>query len=133
LHPIGFGVELQHCRMLRLPPCASVIDDHVPCGSSSDVLAHVPLDKPERQIDTSRHPGGGPYRAIGNEDAVHLDPDFRKALLQLLSTGPVRRRTPTVPAIDKAWMIGKGDRIGPFEILDGIGMTTIYTTIYDHI
>jgi len=31
-----------------------------------------------------------------------------------------------VPTIDKAWMIGKGDRIGPFGILDGIGMTTVY-------
>ncbi|MFD1557247.1 3-hydroxyacyl-CoA dehydrogenase [Paraburkholderia silviterrae] len=28
--------------------------------------------------------------------------------------------------IDKAWMIAKGDRIGPFGILDGIGMTTVY-------
>jgi hypothetical protein len=82
--------------MLRLTSRASLIDDHGPCGSSSDVLTQVPLDKPERQIDASRHPGGGPYRAIGNKDAVHLDSDFRKALLQLLSTGPVRRRTPTV-------------------------------------
>lgn len=31
-----------------------------------------------------------------------------------------------VPTIDKAWMIAKGDRIGPFGILDGIGMTTVY-------
>jgi hypothetical protein len=37
---------------------------------------------------------GGPYRAICNKNAVHLDPDLRKALLQLLSGGPVRRRTP---------------------------------------
>ena len=31
-----------------------------------------------------------------------------------------------VPTIDKAWMVAKGDRIGPFGILDGIGMTTVY-------
>jgi 3-hydroxyacyl-CoA dehydrogenase len=30
------------------------------------------------------------------------------------------------PTIDKAWMIAKGDRVGPFGILDGIGMTTVY-------
>src|ERR1700722_13960530 len=96
LNAIGFRVELQHCRVLRLTSCASVIDDHRPCGSSGDVLAHVALDKPERQIDASRHPGGGPYRAIGNKDAVHLDPDFWKALLQLLSARPVCRRTTPV-------------------------------------
>jgi 3-hydroxyacyl-CoA dehydrogenase len=28
--------------------------------------------------------------------------------------------------IDKAWMIAKGDKIGPFGILDGMGMTTVY-------
>jgi hypothetical protein len=49
------------------------------------LFTHVALDKPERQIDAGHHPGGGPYRTIGNKDAVHLDPDFRKALLQLLS------------------------------------------------
>jgi 3-hydroxybutyryl-CoA dehydrogenase len=32
-----------------------------------------------------------------------------------------------VPTIDRAWMIAKGDRIGPFGILDGIGMTTVYS------
>jgi 3-hydroxybutyryl-CoA dehydrogenase len=31
-----------------------------------------------------------------------------------------------VQTIDKAWMIAKADRIGPFGILDGIGMTTVY-------
>lgn len=31
-----------------------------------------------------------------------------------------------VPTIDKAWMIAKGDVIGPFGILDGIGMMTVY-------
>ena len=31
-----------------------------------------------------------------------------------------------VPTIDKAWMIAKGDRIGPFGILDAIGMSTVY-------
>jgi NAD(P)-binding Rossmann-like domain len=69
-----------------------VIEDHGPCGSSRDVLPHVPLDKSERQIDVGRHPDGGPYQAICNKGAVHLDPDFRKALLQVLSGGPVRRQ-----------------------------------------
>ena len=78
--------------MLRLPPRAPVMDDHLPRGSAGDVLAHVPLDKPERQIDASRHAGRGPDRPIGNKDAVHLDFGLRKALLQLLSVGPVRRR-----------------------------------------
>jgi 3-hydroxybutyryl-CoA dehydrogenase len=37
--------------------------------------------------------------------------------------------------IDKAWMIAKGDRIGPFGILDGMGMTTVYNvtrTLAEH-
>ncbi|WP_321948909.1 3-hydroxyacyl-CoA dehydrogenase [Paraburkholderia sp. J10-1] len=31
-----------------------------------------------------------------------------------------------IQTIDKAWMVAKGDCIGPFGILDGIGMTTVY-------
>ncbi|MGF6991869.1 3-hydroxyacyl-CoA dehydrogenase [Paraburkholderia sp. GAS32] len=31
-----------------------------------------------------------------------------------------------VQTIDKAWMIAKEDRIGPFGVLDRIGMTTVY-------
>ena len=73
-----------------------MMDDHCSCRSPGDVLAYVALDKPERQINASRHPGGGPYRPIGNKDAVHFDPNFRKALLQLLSVSPVCRRTTPV-------------------------------------
>ena len=44
----------------------------------------------------------------------------------IASLGLLVNEVADVQTIDKAWMIAKGDRIGPFGILDGIGMTTVY-------
>ena len=76
------------------------MDDHLPRGSAGDVLAHVPLDRPERQIDASRHAGRGPDRPIGNKDArpssspasPKAKAPMQMAAMRLVLSGALRRK-----------------------------------------
>jgi hypothetical protein len=96
LDAVGFRVELQHRRVLRLSAGPSMMNDHHLGGRAGDIPAHVPFDKTKRHVDAGGHPGGGPDRAVCYENAVHFDPDLRKTPLKFLSPGPVCGYAPPV-------------------------------------
>ena len=96
LDAVGFRVEFEHRRVLRLSAGASMMNEHHLGGRPGDIPAQVPFDKTKRHVNAGGHPGGGPDRAVCYEYAVHFDPDLWKTPLEFPSKGPVCGYAPPV-------------------------------------
>ncbi len=96
LDAIRLRVEFGQHRELRLPSRAAMVDHELLRHGTGHLDPEVVLDERQREVDAGRHAGGGPHRAVANEDAVFLDADRRKTALQFARPQPVGRRPPAV-------------------------------------
>src|SRR5258706_15914818 len=96
LNAIGFGIELQHCGMLRLTASAAMMNDKHPRGALRCLLAQVAFNETEREINPSRHPSGRPHGPVCNEDPIHFDGYPGEPPAKFFGERPVRRRASAI-------------------------------------
>ncbi len=72
---IGFGIEIEQGRELRLAALPPVIDDELARRRTCEREAEILLDQGEGEIDAGADPRRGPDRAVSRVDAIadHLD------------------------------------------------------------
>src|SRR6266850_1113513 len=96
LNAIGFGIELQHCGMLRLTAGATMMHDKHPRGALRCLLAQVAFNETEREINPSRHPSGRPHGPVCNEDSIHFDGYLGEPPAEFFGVRPVRGRASAI-------------------------------------
>ena len=82
--------------MQRLPAGAPVVDNQLLSNRSRDVDPAVLFNHGKREVNSCRHAGGGPDRAINDKYAILLNGDVRVARLNLSREQPMRGRAPAV-------------------------------------
>jgi hypothetical protein len=87
---VGFRIEIEHGRELRLSARAAVIDDEVARSGACDLDPAILLDEGEREVDPGADPGRAPDRAVPREDAVAGDLDPGIKALQRSDMAPMR-------------------------------------------
>src|ERR1700722_16426548 len=75
-----FRYKLEKRRVLRLSARATMVNHELTRHGFGNVSAEILLDQGQCKIDHRGHSGGGPYRAVLDEDAVFLDPHARVPL-----------------------------------------------------
>ena len=108
LDAVGFGLQLQQRRKLRLATGAPVIDHELPGHGPGDIRAQILFDHSQRQVDARGHPGRGPHRAVDDEDAVFLHLHLWEPSLQVTRAVPVGGRA---TAVEQA-CFGQDERAG---------------------
>src|SRR4030081_3901827 len=108
LDTVGFGLQLQQCRELRLAAGAAMINDQLPGYGPGDIRAQILFDHSQCEADARSHPSRGPHRAVDDENAVFLDLHFWKASLQYSRAEPLRRCAAAV----QQTCCGEHDRAG---------------------
>ena len=96
LDTIRFRLQFQQRRKLRLATGAAVIDHELFGHGAGDVSAKILLDQRQCEVDARGCTRRGPYRTIGDEDAVFLHLHVWKLRLQIARVIPMRGRAPTV-------------------------------------
>jgi len=96
LDPVRFRFEIEQRRELRLPACATVVDDELARDRARHLVSVILLDHRERHVDRRGHPGRRPDRPVDDEDLIVLDRHLRITALKVGREAPVRRRAPAV-------------------------------------
>src|ERR1700728_1149714 len=91
LDAVRFRFELEKRRVLRLSARATMVNHELTRHGFGNVSAEILLDHGQRKIDHRGHSGGGPYRAVLDEDAVFFDAHTRIPPLKRDSILPVGR------------------------------------------
>src|SRR4029077_18933228 len=96
LDAIGFRVQIQQRRELRLPARTTVIDNQYFGDRTSEVGAKIVRQQSQRKIYSRAHAGRCPYRSVDHEDAIFVDCDLRVAALHFFGVIPMGGRAPTI-------------------------------------
>src|SRR5580700_10616092 len=86
---IGFRVQIQQCRELRLPARSTVIDNQYFGNHTSEVGAKIVRQQSQRKIHSRAHASRCPYWPVDHEDAIFLDRDLGIAALHFVSVIPM--------------------------------------------
>src|ERR1700736_2902569 len=93
---IGFSVQIQQRRELRLPARTTVIDNQYFGDNTSEVGAKIVRQQRQRKIHSRAHAGRCPYWSVDHEDAIFVDRDLGVAALHFFSVIPMRGCSSTV-------------------------------------
>src|SRR4029077_15594454 len=96
LDAIGFRVQIQQRRELRLPAGTTVIDNQYFGDHTGEVGAKIVRQQSQRKIHSRAHAGRCPYWSVDDEDAVFVDRDLGVAALHFFSVIPMSGCSSTV-------------------------------------
>src|ERR1700675_492784 len=93
---VGFRVQIQQRRELRLPARTTVIDNQYFGDYASEVGAKIVRQQRQRKMHARAHASRCPYWSVDHEDAVFVDCDLGVVVLHFVSVIPMGGFSSTV-------------------------------------